>query len=419
MSGNNAGEDRKQKREKLLLGNPMELASVVRDQTLIVQNGLSRAGASEEDMTHPLKIYSSFSRFIFAIIKDKSSVTANIKATDMPGIFAASDYAYRVHMDELHRPKSTAKKEESDPKIDELLSGIAFTTHIPGADFMGASPAAYLINSQNKKEDAELLEAAAQIQKYHKYHDAMLQALELYKAGKLAEKGQLVQKFKEVDMKSLPFTKRITAGKLKGKTPVEVILQSEDPEASIQLLKNQYSWLSENLKKNPKYASANKEQMSAISEAILLYRDGKLRGDVAESVSQSASGKTIPIFTGGFRPLRNRPQVNGKTFVYEAYISWDVGAAYPVGIEVKNYYATVNTKPDGTMNVMASTKEGEKRYIMALSVEEWMNIIYIIQANMRTFEQLNASACYRDASRLNREAKEAAKTTQEANREAS
>ena len=49
------------------MNNPTELASVVRNQTLIVQNGLSLAGTGNDE-NQPLKVYSSFSRFIFAII---------------------------------------------------------------------------------------------------------------------------------------------------------------------------------------------------------------------------------------------------------------------------------------------------------------------------------------------------------------
>ena len=105
--------------------------------------------------------------------------------------------------------------------------------------------------------------------------------------------------------------------------------------------------------------------------------------------------------------MRNKKKVNDKTFVYEINITWNVGAQYPVNIDIKNYYATVNEKPDGTLNVLVASKEAEKRNSMALSATEWTNIIYMMKTNMSMFEQRNAHACYADAARLDRQAREA------------
>lgn len=228
-----ATNDKQEKREQLLLANPMEIASIVRNQTLVVQAELSAAG-SGDDTTHPLKFYSRYSRFVFAIINaDKKSATANIRVTDMPGILAASEYAYRTHMDALYKPSQAASA------VDE----------------------------------------------------------------------------NGVDTSSPAFTKRFTSGNMKGKTPVEVILAAEDKEAIIADLKKQYVWLRDNAKKNPRYAAGNQEQMEAITQAVHLFRDGKLKDGM--QAASSAMGAGIPIYASGFRPLRSRAQKNGKTFIYE------------------------------------------------------------------------------------------------------
>lgn len=324
---NNNGTNNNQepsRKERLLMNNPTELASVVRNQTLIVQNGLSLAGTGNDE-NQPLKVYSSFSRFIFAIINgDKKSVTANIRVTDIPGITYASDYAYHMHMDSMYQPKVAEKKEGG------------------------------------------------------------------------------------VDTSSLPFTRRFASGKMKGKTPVEVIMEAEDKEAAINQLKSQYVWLRDNAKKNPKYAEGNKAQMDAIAQGVNLYRDGKLTEDVVNSASGGSTGKLVSLYNSGFRPLRSREKKNNKTFIYEVKIDWNIGADYPVVVEIKNYYAFVTEQENGTLNVQVKTKENEQKNTMALTAAEWQNILYMVKANMQMFESRNANACYSNAIRAQRKSREAA-----------
>lgn len=307
------------KKEKLILGNPMELASVVRNQTLIIQNGLSLAG-SGSDETHPLKVYSSFSRFVFALINaDRKSVTANIRVTDIPGILAASEYSYKKHMDALYSSAVVPQQEQAQ------------------------SPA---------------------------------------------------------------FTKRFTSGNMKGKTPAQIILNAKDKEAAIEDLKKQYVWLRENAKKNKRYAEGNQEQMKAVEEAVNLFRKGELSEGAAEP--SSASGTVIEIYNSGFRPLTRKEKKKGKTFIYEIRISWNIASAYPVTVEIKNYYAEVTEKENGTLNVQVKTKEAEQKNSMALSSAEWLNIIYMIRTNMEMFEGRSRDACYKAAVRAERKAREMA-----------
>ena len=316
------------RKERLLLNNPMELASVVRNQTLIIQNGLSLAGAGDDE-NQPLKVYSSFSRFIFAIInQEKKSVTANIRVTDFPGITAASEYAYRMHMDYQFQAKPAAESRNDG-----------------------------------------------------------------------------------VDTSSPAFTKRFVSGNMKGKTPVQVILEAEDKKVAMEALNKQYCWLKENAEKNPKYADNNREQMKAIKETAALYTDGKLSQDLLQSASNTGNGQVIPLYNSGFRPLRSREKKNGKTFIYEIAIDWTIGSAYPVSITIRNYYAEVTEKENGMLNVLAKTKEQEQKNTMALTSAEWQNITYMAKANMQMFEYRSANTCYNNALKAQRKAREAAGLT--------
>ena len=398
--------EKHEKQRRLLLGNPREIASVVRDQTLIVANELTRAHSAEDEMTHPLKIYSSYSRFTISIIgKDNKSVVANLKTTSVPGIVAATDYAYRKHMDKLYASSKKDMDQDADPsmnpektrKMQELFKSVAFTDHIPDPPFNGACPAAFILGAGTAQnmQTAYMQDLQYSRQLNVRHVESAAEAANLFERGCFTD--TVKKAYYRIDPASPALTKRIASGHLKGKTPGEVILTAYDREDAINQLRNQYTWLKEN--RNPKYAVANKEQMAAITQAVQYYRDGRLTNYKAVVTTE----QVIPLYTGGFRPIL-RKKLNDKNWVYELYIKWNIGSTYPVTIEIKNYYATVNRKEDGTLNVVVSSKEQEKRCRMSLSPEEWMNVVYMIQANMRTFENINAQSCYRSAYDLRKQA---------------
>lgn len=139
-----AGTADNSKKQQLLYSNPEEIASVVRQQTLIVDASLSRAGESENEMTHPLKVYSAYSRFVFTIINPSkegtaaTSAMANLRPASVPGILAATKFAYQKHMEALYQPKH--KKDNVSSAIRDMLRSDAFTVHILTPPFSGCKP---------------------------------------------------------------------------------------------------------------------------------------------------------------------------------------------------------------------------------------------------------------------------------------
>lgn len=180
---------------------------------------------------------------------------------------------------------------------------------------------------------------------------------------------------------SIAYTVKFTSGKLKGKSPAEVLL--EDPNNK-ELLNSQYSFLKKNASKFPK----NKEQMDAIVEASRLLNDGKLS---KENVKKAV---IVPIYAPGFRPLRSRTRDDGKSFIYDIKINWYIGTNNPVVIEVSNFYAPVVQTEAGLLNVKAKEKDSENKCKISLSPEAWMDVIYDIKAQMRAFEICNYSNAY-------------------------
>ena len=198
--------------------------------------------------------------------------------------------------------------------------------------------------------------------------------------------------------KSPAYTTAISAGKLKGKTPAELLL--ENPQENKPLLIRQKAWLESNLAKYPR----NNSQIEAIEEALRLYEEGKLHQE------ETGGGyHTEIVYSSGMRPLIRRKRADGKCFVYEITIRWNGGADRPVEIEIRNYYAPVIQKDSGLLNVMAKDKADEVRNTISLTTDQWFWIEHILETNIHTFESLCAAKNYKMALEEERKEKEMVK----------
>lgn len=186
---------------------------------------------------------------------------------------------------------------------------------------------------------------------------------------------------------SLAYTVTIPSGKLKNKTPAQV-LKENGLENGTRLLQAHYDWLKENLQKYPK----NQEQMNAIIDAIKLANEGKLE--------DKTNTNMFMIYDSGTKSLRKQ-RADGMFFVYEIKMYWRFGNNYPLVVEIANYYAPVKTDQNGLKQVQVSLrdKSSEIRNAMYLSASEYANMCYMINTNMRTFENAIANISYQEAER--------------------
>lgn len=201
--------------------------------------------------------------------------------------------------------------------------------------------------------------------------------LQVIKKSKVVSKMDYENSLKKDATADLPscYTVTITSGKLKGKTPVEALLNVPD---GMELLNAQYKWLQDNLKRYPK----NKVQMDAISEAAKLQKEGKL------DASLSSEQLTATIFEIGMRPLIRRKREDGKCLVYEASIKYVGGGNYPVEVSITNYYAPVIKNENGTLNVQAKQAVDRRVNKMSLTMAEWDYIIHLVESNIQLFESM-------------------------------
>ena len=176
------------------------------------------------------------------------------------------------------------------------------------------------------------------------------------------------------------FTKKFFSGDLKGKTPIEVLL--ENPNGK-EILKTQYKWLKENLEKFPK----NKELMEAIMECSKLSEDEL---NAAKSVKKS---NTYTIFEVGCRPLIRKTREDGKCFCYEAKVIYDSSRKYPVSVSIKNYYAPTTKDEKGLVNVILKEKDkaSEISNDFNMTMAEWLNTVKCMNMSKEAFYYSNFS----------------------------
>lgn len=192
------------------------------------------------------------------------------------------------------------------------------------------------------------------------------------------------------DRTSPAYTVRIATGTLRGLTPAQAIADGKE-----QLLINQKQFLEEHLQQYP----SNRAQINAIDDALNL----KAKNLIGSS-NTASSGCLVNLYNGGMHPLVRNTRSDGKCFVYEIKIEWQVGSKYPVSVSITNYYATAIKQADGRLNVTNQDQLSRIVLTQTMSESEWINIITSIKKNMKQFELLNAKALFNEASKAYQEA---------------
>ncbi len=190
------------------------------------------------------------------------------------------------------------------------------------------------------------------------------------------------------------FTVRFATGKLKGKTPIEVML--ENPENGKQILNDQYTWLKNNLDKYP----GNKTIMDAIVDASKV--------DMSTVDAAPANTSVITLLDLGCRPLVRKLNESGEAFCYECKIIWDTSKKYPVSCMIKNYYAPFVKKDNGLINVSAGkkNKDTEVTNEVSMTSAEWLNVVECMKMARDSFYMCNFNSAYKlanDSDKQNRE----------------
>lgn len=167
----------------------------------------------------------------------------------------------------------------------------------------------------------------------------------------------------------------IRSGKLKDKTPAQVLL--ENPRQLTELM-NQKKWLESNLSKYP----GNKEQIDAIAEAIKLYEEGALE---AAGEDAGAGAGVYTVYETAPKNIQPRDE-EGRWTIYQCSIKYIPKNNLPFVIQVMNCMAPVDTKSGNEIVLTKAINKHEQK--MQLSEEEWFTMIDNMKAMKIMFENL-------------------------------
>ncbi len=172
-------------------------------------------------------------------------------------------------------------------------------------------------------------------------------------------------------------SKTFHSGNLKGKTPAQVLC--ERGAEGKKLLNEQYQWLSERLAQYPR----NKELMDAIVDASKM-SDEELKSAMGSTSQVAGAVKILEI---GCRPLIRKKREDGKCFVYEASVTFDASRNYPVCVKILNYYAPVERRENGTVNVIVSGKDRSTEIVNEFNMTalEWVNAVEMMDMSKTAF----------------------------------
>ena len=178
------------------------------------------------------------------------------------------------------------------------------------------------------------------------------------------------------------------AGEFKGKTPVQVLL--EHPDGSYdQKLQGQFDWLKSNVERYPK----NKTLMDAIQDAFRLKNEGKLNGE--QPTQAAVPSQSFVVYQSGYRPNMYKGETRNGTQMYPVFeidILWNFGKNYPVDVSITRYFAPVEKKDDGRLNVTKSAMDRAslQKNTMHLAADEWIRMLKLIECDVDRFNMLNA-----------------------------
>lgn len=236
--------------------------------------------------------------------------------------------AFRTNGTSIHA-KAMFSREDGNEKTGKPMAGFNHFSRI-------------VVTIIDKDEKAKFVEANIQFDKLAEVEARGRFAINTYLENELnpsTDDGEL----------SPAYTCVIPVGKLKGKTPAQVLTEMPDGQKA---LNSHYQWLQDNLAKYPK----NKEQMDAIIEAARLLKEGKL-----EKKSNMSHGGTISILEAVPLPLIRKKKEDGTCPVREIAITCNLSKNAPFEVTISNYDAPVMAvSKDGLKEVTSEGSGGNK-----------------------------------------------------------
>ena len=191
------------------------------------------------------------------------------------------------------------------------------------------------------------------------------------------------------------YTLRFKSGNgTKGRTPAELALESDDTK---KLLIAQRDFLIKHLQQYPD----NREMIDAINEAITLYKEKKLDAKLVKSTNTSETKFfEFPIYHKDFKYVSETDE-SGRNFSYSISLYCDYTRENSWRWVLKNCFATVTTRPDGTKSIDIGNAVNKKMTDFYMTDEEMVYCINRIAKTLQYFEHYVFGYQYSKVQNLN------------------
>lgn len=173
---------------------------------------------------------------------------------------------------------------------------------------------------------------------------------------------------------SKAYTFRFLVGKVKGKTPAEVL---SNPDGEEQLLS-----LRKFLEANVSKYKANQEQIDIIDEAIALFKEGKLT-----ETETPASSNILQLYKTETKYMA-ATDTKGNHLIYSVQIEKDPARKYSYGITVMNCKAPLMRNKIGLETPNMAKAEDKRTFTMWISEAEWYSTIKKMMETKKAFRYM-------------------------------
>lgn len=387
--------------------NPLQCDDAIQNKQIVFNAEFSKiteANLRNDDFKEnsPHKIMGKFSRFKVSVL-DGSSVTTNLKVKQIPAIVLRTKFAANKHFEAEYQKQCSNDIKDAD--TSGSVSS-AYTTKFSFGDYKGMSPAEVILGfAPGTNVAAEWNNTYKMYSKNVEAHpenkaimDAMTETYELYKNGTLSK--DIIYQLKE----NLAYSTKFISGNMKGKTPAQILIEDAD---GVNKLTTQREYLSKNVDKYPN----NKVIIDAIDIAISLKNSGKLSNEKTEDNKT----RVFEILPEVPKPNIYKTVMVGNVEMHPTHsmhIYCNVGAKYPITIEIKNYNCPVETVDNGGINAIISQmdKNSYKSAEINLSIDDWIGVVDELESQIEVFKNIYGKDAFELAEKIEKENREKAQS---------
>ena len=167
-------------------------------------------------------------------------------------------------------------------------------------------------------------------------------------------------------------------GKLAGKAPGDLLLESPNVNETVAALKSQMEFLQKGVQKYPN----NRQDIQSIAQALDYHAMGILNSCKPKTVQKvtPATSKTYVIYE---TPVKHQKRMEaGKNLCYSIKVTCVPAKKYPYHFEIMNCWAPLGTAKNGMKPVLMDQATEINRKDIDLTEEEWICAVDIMKNNI-------------------------------------